>query len=96
MTTSLHELGVVSERIRVLMTMTHAEAFGHVATTRQRIACGGPTAGAQLAPDRLRPDVCLEHEAGIQEARGRILAVLDRPGAADGPAETLRMIEAGR
>lgn len=96
MITNLDEQGVASERARVLMTLSHAEAFGHFETTRQLIACGAPAEAAQLALDRIRPDVYPDREGGIQAERGRILAILDRPGAADDPAETLRMIEARR
>lgn len=96
MTTSLHEQGVASERARVLMTLSHTAAFEHFDTARQLVACGVPARAAQLALDRVKPDVYPEREAGIQDERVRILAILDRPGAADDLAGTRRMIEAER
>lgn len=75
--------------------MTHAEAFGDFETTRQLVACGVQAEVVQFTLNRMRPDVCLEREAGIQEQRGRVPAILYRSGTADDPAETLRMIEAG-
>lgn len=95
MSTELHEHGRQISRARALMTLAHVAAFERLDACRQLIALGAPPEAALAAFDQLRPDPYPEREAGIQAERGRILAILDRPGAAADPAETLRLIEAG-
>jgi hypothetical protein len=95
MSTELHEHGRQITRARVLMTLAHVGAFERLEVCRQLIALGAPPEAALAVLDQLRPDPYPEREAGMQAERERILAILDRPGAAADPAETLRLIEAG-